>query len=311
MGSEEKKMGSALWHPIAATEERSDTEPPPSPEVESPLDNPTGLRDVRMPFEQRLALDFESLSDLLEEVCGNISVGGMLIRTETPSPVGSVFEFEFLLGGEYSLIQGRGEVVWVRTEPDKEDQAAGMGVRFLDLVESSRNYIARMVQDYVDSGSSEFDLERDGPFEDRSGEVTAHETRVWKAGTWGGRIDWGDGTGQPPADEAAKEEALSPETEAMIAKLETAEDTVEELGLSLARARTEIASFRNERTSQSAELERLGAELEQMRREQSQPEGADEETSAADDPKAADPTEADPDDAELAELCARGDNWWS
>lgn len=105
---------------------------------------PRGLK--RYNFETKVNLEFERFSGFISEYSGNISEGGMFIKSLTPQPVGSVFSFEFRLRDAIKLIQGWGEVVWVREAKDADaSHEAGMGIKFIDLDEESRNLIRRIV----------------------------------------------------------------------------------------------------------------------------------------------------------------------
>ncbi len=112
----------------------------------------------RVPLATRVQLKFEWFSGFISEYSSNISPGGMFIRTQTPEPVGRLLGFEFRLGDGFELIQGTGEVTWVRPLDESPDKPAGMGLRFLELSPHSRELIARMVENYVRAGGTPFDL---------------------------------------------------------------------------------------------------------------------------------------------------------
>jgi hypothetical protein len=82
----------------------------------------------------------------------------MFIQTKAPSPPGTVLDFAFGLGDGFEIIRGKGEVVWNRAEDDGPERPAGMGIRFLDLSEGSKELIYRMVDQYVAEGGKPFDL---------------------------------------------------------------------------------------------------------------------------------------------------------
>lgn len=113
----------------------------------------------RVPFEQRVSLEFRGFRTFLTEISANISLGGMFIRTASPRAPGSVFDFEILLDDGFTLIQGQGEVVWIRREAEGEKRPAGMGVRFLRLSAKSRELIRRIVEEHLARGGLPFDPE--------------------------------------------------------------------------------------------------------------------------------------------------------
>lgn len=116
----------------------------------------------RIPLETSVHFKFDRFSGFLSEYCSNISPGGMFIRTKTPSPAGTVLDFAFGLGDGFEIIRGKGEVVWNRTEDDGPERPAGIGIRFLELSEGSKELIYRMVDQYVAEGGTPFDLKEGG-----------------------------------------------------------------------------------------------------------------------------------------------------
>lgn len=100
----------------------------------------------RASIDTKVNLEFERFSGFISEYASNISEGGMFIKTNSPQPVGSVFSFEFRLRDAVKLIQGWGEVAWIREAKDAvAGKDAGMGVKFMDLDQESRNLIRRIV----------------------------------------------------------------------------------------------------------------------------------------------------------------------
>lgn len=109
-----------------------------------------------------MRLKFDRFRGFVEEYSANLSLGGMFIRTDSPSEVGTVLPIEFRLGEDYELIKGTGRVVWVREEGQSEERPAGMGVRFLELTPGSRELIFKMVERRVREGGTPFDLYEEG-----------------------------------------------------------------------------------------------------------------------------------------------------
>src|SRR5262245_42760281 len=89
-------------------------------------------------------------------------MGGMFTRTSSPKPVGTIFDFELSLTDDFKLVQGIGEVLWVRDVDDGPERPSGMGVRFLDLSSESRRLIQRIVEEQVAHGGTPFELEPPG-----------------------------------------------------------------------------------------------------------------------------------------------------
>ena len=113
----------------------------------------------RVPIEAQVDLEFESFQGFLSEYSSNISLGGMFVKASEPPPVGTSLKFSLRLKGDFSLIQGRGEVVWIRREGESNDHPAGAGIRFLNLETASEDLIRRMVERYRVQGGRPFELE--------------------------------------------------------------------------------------------------------------------------------------------------------
>ena len=59
----------------------------------------------------------------------NISLTGVLIRTQQPRPAGTLLHLELKLSNDF-LIKAVGEVMWSRPKDESEERPAGMGVLF-------------------------------------------------------------------------------------------------------------------------------------------------------------------------------------
>lgn len=112
----------------------------------------------RVPITTRVTLSFERFSGFISEYSSNISPTGMFITTESPEPAGSEFDFAFRLGDGFEIIQGKGEVVWTRAVAEGPNRPAGMGIRFLQLSEGSKELIYRIVDQYIQDGGTPFDV---------------------------------------------------------------------------------------------------------------------------------------------------------
>jgi uncharacterized protein (TIGR02266 family) len=117
----------------------------------------------RVPLETRVQFKFDRFSGFLSDFSANVSPGGMFIRTRTPQPPGTVLEFEFRLGDGFELIRGRGEVVWTRAEDEGPARPAGMGLRFLELSQGSKELIYRIVDHHIQQGGTPFDVTQSPP----------------------------------------------------------------------------------------------------------------------------------------------------
>lgn len=112
----------------------------------------------RVPLETRVQFKFDRFSGFISEYSSNISPGGMFIRTKSPLQPGQILDFAFRLGDGFELIKGRGEIVWTRTEDEGPARPAGMGLRFLELAEGSKELIYRIVDQHILEGGTPFDV---------------------------------------------------------------------------------------------------------------------------------------------------------
>jgi uncharacterized protein (TIGR02266 family) len=128
---------------------------------QQPDASPRGNRRVAILAEVRL--EFERFSGFLDEMASNLSEGGMFVRTRNLRPVGSRLRFEISLSDHWPLVRGTGEVMWTRWRDGGPQEPAGMGVRFEDLDDASRELIGRVVAERRRAGHSPFDLEGGAP----------------------------------------------------------------------------------------------------------------------------------------------------
>lgn len=130
----------------------------------APGDDPSPQRFPRAELRRKVSLKFKEFQGFVNEYSENVSAGGMFIRTTSPQPVGTVFDFELTLGDDYTLIHGLGEVAWVRERDEGFDRPSGMGVRFLSLDPGSRKLIDRMVAERLARGGPAGGLDEMRPF---------------------------------------------------------------------------------------------------------------------------------------------------
>lgn len=104
----------------------------------------------RVPLVTEVHLKLEELPDPVTAVTTNVSLGGMSVAIQRPAEIGSLAAFELEVGG--ALVEGTGEVAWIRGAADGIDQPSGMGIRFRYLSPGSRERIFRLVQWYANQG---------------------------------------------------------------------------------------------------------------------------------------------------------------
>lgn len=137
----------------------SDHEPRrPAPSQDQGLDR----RSVgRVPVEAEVRLRFEDLREFVRECSGNLSLGGMFVSSDQPRPVGTRLRFDFRLTDDTPIVQGEGEVAWVRASSPDPQRPSGMGIRFTEVDGMGREIIFKVVDLFIQQGGDPFDLDRD------------------------------------------------------------------------------------------------------------------------------------------------------
>lgn len=102
----------------------------------------------RLPI--RVLVEYEALSEFLEDYTANLSIGGMFIATETPLDMGTRFRLRFAVPGRARPIETVGEVRWC-VQPGPGAMNAGMGVQFDPLKPAEMRALERLMKAY-DSG---------------------------------------------------------------------------------------------------------------------------------------------------------------
>jgi uncharacterized protein (TIGR02266 family) len=118
-------------------------------------------KSKRAPISLKIRFKSATVDEFIEQYCGDISGGGIFIKSQDPLPAGTLIKFEFRLKDNSPLIQGVGRVVWRR--PVEEAEGAGlppgMGIKFIKMDEMSRAVIDQAVKSKAPSG----DDDNDGP----------------------------------------------------------------------------------------------------------------------------------------------------
>lgn len=112
----------------------------------------------RVAMSQPVRIRYRLFQEFIQEMSTNISLGGMFVATAEPREPGSQFDFEYLLEDGFTLIKGRAEVAWVRSEPEGDKRPIGMGVRFMELEETGRVLVGKIVDRMRKKGQAPFDV---------------------------------------------------------------------------------------------------------------------------------------------------------
>ena len=94
-----------------------------------------------------LRVDYKRMNTFFADYAKNISKGGTFIRTGKPLDVGTEFNFVLSIPSQSEQLQLKGEVMWVVTEEEaKDDEQAGMGIRFKFADDSERTAVHDFVE---------------------------------------------------------------------------------------------------------------------------------------------------------------------
>jgi uncharacterized protein (TIGR02266 family) len=101
-----------------------------------------------------LSLVFKDRDTFVRAYTGNISTGGLFIKTENPLPPGYQFQLKLQLPGVQDPLQIKCEVLWARKrESGPPDKPPGMGVKFSEIAE--RDYL--FIKKYLDRSDKSAD----------------------------------------------------------------------------------------------------------------------------------------------------------
>ncbi|MDY6881658.1 MAG: TIGR02266 family protein [Desulfatiglans sp.] len=103
-------------------------------------------------YSRSLSLSFRDRQSFIRAYTGNISGGGLFIKTEQPLDEGCQFRLKLQLPGVSDPLRILSEVVWNRKpKGGQEDMLAGMGVKFCEISAADR----RLLLQYLGAGDQE------------------------------------------------------------------------------------------------------------------------------------------------------------
>ncbi len=135
LGPDGKKLGTLPWesvidHIVASTFDARMKKARKQPRI--PL-------SVKVWYRTPEGKHFESLTE-------GIGGGGLFIESSTQFPTGTEIEVEFSLPDHPAeRLRAKGEVVWVRTKPERYTFFPGMGVKFTQIPEPARERVLELV----------------------------------------------------------------------------------------------------------------------------------------------------------------------
>ena len=98
-----------------------------------------------------LSLIFKSRDSFIRAYTGDISAGGLSIKTENPLPKGSRFNLKLQIPDRPNPIQVKAEVMWSCGKDEKiQGQPVGMGVKFFEISEKDHQFIKQYVSEVLE-----------------------------------------------------------------------------------------------------------------------------------------------------------------
>ncbi len=99
-----------------------------------------------------IEVDYRADDTFLFAYITDISAMGIFVRTNNPDPEGTKLNLCFRvppeLGGH--MIEVEGEVIWINPfRPNEPARQPGMGIQFIDLTQTQRELVMRMVRTFA------------------------------------------------------------------------------------------------------------------------------------------------------------------
>jgi len=104
----------------------------------------TTRKDERL--ERRISLAFKDRQAFVKAYTGNISRGGLFIRTDCPLKQGEQFLLKLQLPDLSEPIKINCEVAWARTQSEGETRPSGMGVKFCEMSKRDNQRLTQYFQ---------------------------------------------------------------------------------------------------------------------------------------------------------------------
>ncbi|MDY6857238.1 MAG: TIGR02266 family protein [Thermodesulfobacteriota bacterium] len=99
-----------------------------------------------------LAVSYKNKSSFISSYTGNLSSGGLFIKTEKPLEKGEQFFLKLLLPGISNPLDIKCEVVWTREKIEqKKDYPPGMGVKFVEMTKKGHELLKKYLKGFEGS----------------------------------------------------------------------------------------------------------------------------------------------------------------
>jgi uncharacterized protein (TIGR02266 family) len=101
----------------------------------------------RVPVALRIRLRYQAVDQFISKFAINISRGGMFLSSRNPKPPGTELYFEIRLADESPIIEGTGQVRWIREyDRNRPGEPHGMGIQFVELSDASGPLLDRIIE---------------------------------------------------------------------------------------------------------------------------------------------------------------------
>ena len=97
-----------------------------------------------------LALRYKDKDAFVKAFTGNVSSGGLFIKTENPLEKGKEFLLKLQLPGLTDPMLIKCEVAWAKKDAEKEgDSPAGMGIKFIEISKKDHQTLKQYLKDKI------------------------------------------------------------------------------------------------------------------------------------------------------------------
>ncbi|MDY7031234.1 MAG: TIGR02266 family protein [Thermodesulfobacteriota bacterium] len=96
------------------------------------------------------SLKYKDKNSFVDAYSGDLSSGGLFIRTGNPLQRGEQFSLRLQLPGIPNSIETKCEVVWARKKEEETDTSpAGMGVKFVEMTKKNNQMLTQFLKDVL------------------------------------------------------------------------------------------------------------------------------------------------------------------
>ncbi len=114
-----------------------------------------GVTKVTKPFGTRIKLETivsygQGQETVFSDLSENLSVGGLYLKTKSPSDLDKTLMVSFVLPGQEQAVSCKANVAWTNFEinPCKPSFPSGVGLQFVDLLHEDLISIARFIDEH-------------------------------------------------------------------------------------------------------------------------------------------------------------------